>query len=30
VCSLSEQQAIALHRRLTGTDPGSVLEAIGS
>lgn len=28
VCSLSEQQAIALHRRLTGVDPGSVLQGI--
>ena len=28
VCSLSEQQAIALHQRLTGVDPGSVLYGI--
>lgn len=28
VCSLSEQQAIALHQRLTGIDPGSVLYGI--
>jgi dGTPase len=25
VCSLSEQQAISLHQRLTGVDPGSIL-----
>ncbi len=28
VCNLSEQQAIALHQRLTGVDPGSVLYGI--
>jgi dGTPase len=28
VCSLSEQQGIALHQRLTGVDPGSVLYGI--
>jgi len=28
VCDLSEQQATALHRRLTGVDPGSVLQGI--
>lgn len=28
VCMLSEQQAIALHQRLTGVDPGSVLQGV--
>ncbi len=28
VCSLSEQQAVALHQRLTGVEPGSVLQGL--